>query len=136
MEGRKLVSAALMSGALLGWIVAGAGIPVVRSQVMADIRCIGFEGGQNRKAILHLHNAAADDTTAEIQWLDGIGTVMETISLDIPSGQTPDNVRRGASIGVAAKITSPGSGLIVDGEMIYDDNGDEEHRRTVTCARL
>ena len=125
-----VLSAAL--AALLPLPAPGVG----HAQAATDIRCVGFEQGGNHKAVLHLHNAAAADAPTQVQWLGADGTVRETEDLVVPSGTTVDQVRRDEAIGITAKITTTGARLIVDAEMVYDDQGDESHRRTVTCARI
>jgi hypothetical protein len=122
----------------LGLLFARPVVPATQAQAPApmDLRCVGFDNGPRRRAEISLHNPAADDTTAQIEWLSSDGTIRETISIILPSGQTPNVVRRREEIGIVAKITSPSNQLVIDAQMIYDDDADEEHRRTVTCGRV
>jgi hypothetical protein len=84
---------------------------------------------------VHLHNAGPAATLAELEWLRPDGTVREAVTVEVGPGQTVDDVRR-EDIGVVARITTPGQRLLVDAEMVYDDDGDEQHRRTIPCARV
>jgi len=111
-------------------------LPTGHAQETVDIRCVGFESGGGRKALVHLHNAAAADTPTRVQWLSADGTVRETEDLVVPSGTTVDQVRRGEAIGIAVRIAPNEERLVVDAEMVYDDQGDELSRRTVTCTRV
>jgi len=47
-----------------------------------------------------------------------------------------DQVRREDAIGVTARIATSGERLVLDAEMVFDDQTDELHRRTVSCARV
>jgi hypothetical protein len=127
-----VVLAAVLLGALLPRPGAGIG----QAQGMVDIRCVGFEQGGNRKALVRVHNADAAATSAQLQWLRPDGTVRETINVEVGAGQTVDDVRREEDMGVVARITAPGQRLVIDAEMVYDDDADEQHRRTITCARV
>jgi hypothetical protein len=118
--------------ALLLLLRAGVG----QAQAAVDIRCVGFEQGGNRKALLHLHNADAGNASAQLRWRSPDGTIRESIDLVIPSGTTIDELRRGDAIEITVEITTDRERLVVDGEMVYDDQGDELHRRTVTCLRV
>ena len=118
--------------ALLLLTSAGVG----QAQGPVDVRCVGFEPGGQRKALLHLHNAAAADAPVQVQWLSPDGTIRETEDFAVPSGTTVDQVRRGDAIGVTARIATSGERLVLDAEMVYDDQTDELHRRTVSCARV
>jgi len=106
------------------------------AQAAVDIRCVGFEPDGGHKALVHLHNAGADDTPTQVQWLSADGTVRETDDFVVASGTTVDQVRRGEAIGIAVRIAPSQERLVVDAEMVYDDEGDELHRRTVTCTRV
>jgi hypothetical protein len=107
-----------------------------RAQTPVDIRCVGFEGGDDRKALLHLHNADSANASVEVQWFNHDGAVRYAETLVVPPGTTADHVRIGDSVGVTTRIVTSTPRLVVDAEMIYDDSGEEIERRTVTCVRL
>jgi hypothetical protein len=126
----------LLGAVLLGALLPHPGAGIGQAQGTVEVRCVGFEQGGNRKALVRLHNADAAATSAQLQWLRPDGTVREAVAIDIAAGQTVDDVRRDEDIGVVARITTPGQRVVIDAEMVYDDSADEQHRRTITCARL
>jgi hypothetical protein len=133
--GRRVLGPGLVGAALAALLLlprAGAG----QAQPAVDIRCVGFEQGGDRKALLHLHNADDGAASAQVRWRSPDGTVGETTDLIIPVGTTVDDLRRGDAIGITAQITADRERLVVDGEMVYDDQREELHRRTVTCLRV
>jgi hypothetical protein len=131
-----LLVPALLGALLLGALLPHAGAGVGQAQDTVEVRCVGFEQGGDRKALVYLHNADAAATSAQLQWLRPDGTVREAVSIELAAGQTVDDVRREQDIEVVARITTPGRRLVIDAEMVYDDAADEQHRRTITCTRL
>jgi hypothetical protein len=63
--------------------------PMGHAQAAVDIRCVGFEPGGGRKALVHLHNAGAFDTPTQVQWLRADGTVRDTEDLVVPDHAEP-----------------------------------------------
>jgi hypothetical protein len=87
-------------------------------------------------ALLHLHHAAPTDAPARVQWLSPDGTIRATGDLPVLSGTTVDRIRRGDAIGATARIATSDERRELDAKMVYDDQADTLHRRTVICARV
>jgi hypothetical protein len=131
-----IVGVSSFGAALLGALLPRPGTGVGLAQGPVDVRCVGFEQGGNRKALVRVHNAGAAATSAQVEWLRPDGTVREAVGVEVFPGQTAEDERREQAIGVVARITTPGDRLVIDAEMIYDDTADEQHRRTIPCARV
>src|SRR5437762_1830543 len=130
--GALILAALLLGLALLlarPWVAPGQ----VKAAGPIEVRCVGFENSDNRKATVHVHNAGTAEAPFDLTWLDGDGNTVEMFSLVVAAGATSDQSRTAKGIGAVAKIASPSDGLVIDAEMIYDDRADEQHRRTVTC---
>jgi hypothetical protein len=126
----------VLGAALLGALLPRPGAGVGQAQAPVEVRCLGFEPGGHRKALVRLHNAGPAATLAQLEWLRPDGGVMEAVTVEVGPGQTVDDARREGDIGVVARISTPGPRLLVDAEMVYDDDADEQHRRTILCTRV
>jgi hypothetical protein len=134
---KRLLSLSLMLNvvfvglALRLWAATG----VAEAQSQTVITCVGFDDETHRKAVLRIHNSGTAETTAEVRWLDHEGGAIASFTEKIAPRGTSTGIRTDSNIGVVATISSPSNSLFVAAHMVYDDDVDEKHRRSVMCTR-
>ena len=138
MRGRIVAMALVLSGASLGWLLPRPWAEPAQAQGPGpvDIRCVGFEPRDGRKALAVIHNPGPVEITAEFTWIRNNGRVLETFQSLIGPGASSETERTDENIGAVLKVTAPVERLAVDAQMIYDDDADEVQRRPVTCTRV
>ena len=136
MVQRILSASLILNAVLLGLLVRPLGqIGTAEAQGQTVVNCVGFDAAEDRKAVVRLHNAGSAEASAELRWLDMGGQTSATFNEVITPGATLYAERTGEHMGAVARIVASSGNLVVDGEMLYEEQGDEVHRRTVTCAR-